>query len=95
MEDSLALLTTEQRNLRSKHMDQMSTGEILTVMNKEDQRVAEAVQTVLPQVEEAIKYITTALKKKEDDCFTLGQEQVGDLESWMRQNVPYVYGPAG
>ncbi|ASF40500.1 N-acetylmuramic acid 6-phosphate etherase [Halobacillus halophilus] len=63
MEDSLALLTTEQRNLRSKHMDQMSTGEILTVMNKEDQRVAEAVQTVLPQVEEAIKYITTALKK--------------------------------
>ncbi|MFZ0369656.1 MAG: N-acetylmuramic acid 6-phosphate etherase [Halobacillus sp.] len=63
MEDSLALLTTEQRNLRSKHMDQMSTGEILTVMNKEDQRVAEAVQTVLPQVEEAIKHITTALKK--------------------------------
>ncbi|MCA1010440.1 N-acetylmuramic acid 6-phosphate etherase [Halobacillus halophilus] len=63
MEDSLALLTTEQRNLRSKHMDRMSTGEILTVMNNEDQRVAEAVQTVLPQVEEAIKHITTALKK--------------------------------
>ncbi|MGP4077654.1 N-acetylmuramic acid 6-phosphate etherase [Halobacillus sp. K22] len=63
MEDSLALLTTEQRNQRSKHMDQMSTREILTVMNKEDQQVAEAVETALPQVEEAIEHITTAFKK--------------------------------
>ncbi|WP_281974766.1 N-acetylmuramic acid 6-phosphate etherase [Halobacillus litoralis] len=62
MTDSLAYLTTEQRNERTKKMDQMTTAEILAVMNEEDYKVAEAVKRVLPSVKVAVEQITKALK---------------------------------
>src|SRR5699024_83168 len=58
----LAKLTTEQRNKASMKLDQMSTMEILNVINKEDKKVAAAVETVLPKVNEAIEHIYEALK---------------------------------
>ncbi|RWZ51411.1 N-acetylmuramic acid 6-phosphate etherase [Halobacillus fulvus] len=63
MNDSLASLTTEQRNKRTMNLDQMTTKEILTVMNEEDERVVEAVRQVLPQVEKAVEHTAAALKK--------------------------------
>jgi N-acetylmuramic acid 6-phosphate etherase len=62
MDINLSILTTEQRNLRTNKIDQMSTGEILEIINDEDRTVAEAVRKVLPQIEEAIESIYRSLK---------------------------------
>lgn len=63
MTDSLASLTTEQRNERTRELDRMTTAEILTVMNDEDQKVASAVRQVLPQITKAVDRISEALKR--------------------------------
>lgn len=57
MGENLQLLTTELRNENSMNIDRMSPGEILRMMNEEDQKVALAVQEVLPDVEEAVQYV--------------------------------------
>jgi N-acetylmuramic acid 6-phosphate etherase len=58
----LSNLITEQRNLNSMNMDEMSTMEMLTMMNEEDKKVALAVEKVLPQVEVAIDAIHQAFQ---------------------------------
>ena len=45
----LSQLDTEQINSNSLHIDEMTTEEILTVINQEDQKVAIAVKDVIPQ----------------------------------------------
>jgi N-acetylmuramic acid 6-phosphate etherase len=55
MGENLALLTTELRNERSMNIDHLGPMEILRIMNEEDQKVALAVQEVLPDVEAAVK----------------------------------------
>ncbi|ALX50312.1 N-acetylmuramic acid 6-phosphate etherase [Lentibacillus amyloliquefaciens] len=59
----LAKLTTEQRNETSMTLDQMSTMEILNVINEEDKKVAMAVETVLSKVNDAIEHIYSALQQ--------------------------------
>ncbi|SDO16405.1 N-acetylmuramic acid 6-phosphate etherase [Halobacillus aidingensis] len=63
MTNSLTFLTTEQRNERTKNMDEMTTAEILKVMNEEDRKVAEAVKQVLPAITKAVDHISASLKK--------------------------------
>ncbi|WP_026691315.1 N-acetylmuramic acid 6-phosphate etherase [Alteribacter aurantiacus] len=63
MELNLSSLTTEKRNERTKNIDQLSTKEIITLINKEDQEVANAVQNVIPNVEVAVKLAYESLKK--------------------------------
>ncbi|WP_281251920.1 N-acetylmuramic acid 6-phosphate etherase [Virgibacillus ndiopensis] len=58
---NLSSLTTEQRNPKSMHLDEMSTNDILKTINEEDKKVALAVEAVLPKVEIAVKHITNAL----------------------------------
>ena len=48
---------TEQRNPRTRGLDTKSTLEILRALNHEDQRVALAVQRVLPQIARAVDAI--------------------------------------
>lgn len=60
----LAKLTTERRNEATLHLDEMSIQEALQKMNLEDQKVALAVQKVLPQIEPVIKAVITAFKNK-------------------------------
>lgn len=59
--ESIAKLSTEQTNEHSEHLDQMSALEIVTVMNGEDQTVALAVQTALPEIAKAVDLITDRL----------------------------------
>ncbi|SFE48827.1 N-acetylmuramic acid 6-phosphate etherase [Lentibacillus persicus] len=59
----LAKLTTEQRNKSSVHLDQMTTKEILNVINEEDKKVAMAVETVLPKVNEVVEATYKRLQK--------------------------------
>jgi N-acetylmuramic acid 6-phosphate etherase len=61
MDINLSILTTEQRNLRTKKIDQMTTSEILEVINDEDRTVAEVVRKVLPQIEGAIEAVYRSL----------------------------------
>lgn len=58
----LSQLTTEQRNPNSMNLDQMDTMEILQIISDEDQKVAPAVEAVLPQVRVAVEQISNALK---------------------------------
>lgn len=60
--NKLSALMTEMRNEHSMKIDSMSTSEILTVINQEDQKVALAVQAVLPVVELAVERIYDSLK---------------------------------
>lgn len=62
MELDLSTLTTEQVNHSTKHIDQLSTMEILSLMNQEDHTVPRAVEQVLPQVKEVIEKTYTSLK---------------------------------
>lgn len=53
----LAKLSTEQRNPGTAHIDQLDTAEILRLINNEDAKVATAVRTILPGIEEAVNAI--------------------------------------
>lgn len=79
MKVNLSKLTTEQVNEETKNIDRLSTVEMVTLMNKEDGNVINAVNAVLPEVAGAIDIIYQAFKKVVD-YFMLGLEQVADLE---------------
>ena len=55
-------LMTEKRNPKTQNLDQMDTGEFLSVMNEEDGKVAQAVKETLPDIEKAVKTIIKNLK---------------------------------
>lgn len=52
---NLDKLSTERRNPGTMNLDKMSIKEILIKMNEEDQKVPEAIQSALPQIEQAVK----------------------------------------
>ncbi|WP_161324773.1 N-acetylmuramic acid 6-phosphate etherase [Enterococcus faecalis] len=56
-------LTTEARNEATKKIDQVSTLEMVTVINQEDQKVAQAIEKVLPQIAAAIDAAAERFKK--------------------------------
>lgn len=60
--EKLSLLTTEEFNPKSQALDEMSTNEILTIMNEEDQTIALAVNRVIPAIEETIEKVVIAFK---------------------------------
>lgn len=60
---NLATLTTEARNPRTTNIDQLSTLEMLTVINEEDQAVPRAVAKELPQIARAVDEIAARFEK--------------------------------
>lgn len=52
---------TEQRNEKTKELDQLSVKDIIQVMNNEDRCVVDAVRESLPQVEYAIEQIVEVM----------------------------------
>ncbi|WP_045422995.1 N-acetylmuramic acid 6-phosphate etherase [Vibrio jasicida] len=60
MKIDLSRLVTESRNPVSAEIDTLSTIEMLQVINQEDQKVAIAVQAVLPQIAQTVDAITAA-----------------------------------
>lgn len=63
MSINLLKLTTEQLNEKTKNIDQLSTKEIVKLINEEDQTVAYAVSEALDDITEAIEVIYKALKE--------------------------------
>ncbi|WP_141432860.1 N-acetylmuramic acid 6-phosphate etherase [Bacillus sp. 03113] len=62
MESNLKKLTTETQNEKTMQIDIASPLEILSIMNEEDQKVALAVQKVLPDIESAVVKIVDSFK---------------------------------
>jgi N-acetylmuramic acid 6-phosphate etherase len=60
---NLAALSTEARNPRTLDIDQLSTLEMLTVINQEDQTVPQAVATQLPQIARAIDEVAARFER--------------------------------
>ncbi len=60
----LSDLTTETRNEETMNLDELSTAEILKIMNSEDQKVAQRVGRVLPDITQAVKQIILSFNKK-------------------------------
>lgn len=59
--EQIRRLPTEQRNEATAQIDQLSTLDMVRLINQEDHKVAEAVHAVLPQIAEAIDRIVPAL----------------------------------
>ena len=57
----LSKLTTEQRNPRTMHIDEVPTLELVRLINDEDKRVPLAVERILPDVARAVDLIAAAL----------------------------------
>ncbi len=55
-------MATEERNPKTTHIDQMSTLEMLRVMNEENALVAMAVDRAIPQIAETVDAITAAME---------------------------------
>jgi N-acetylmuramic acid 6-phosphate etherase len=59
---NLTGLLTEQPNRASNHIDALPTGEVLTIINQEDQNVAAAVATQIPRIAEAVDRIVERVR---------------------------------
>ncbi|MBW6457997.1 MAG: N-acetylmuramic acid 6-phosphate etherase [FCB group bacterium] len=55
--------TTEQQNIASKDIDQMSTREVLITMNNEDKKVPLAVEEAIPEIELFVNAVVASMKK--------------------------------
>jgi len=60
--DQLEKLSTEQRNSDTLHIDLASPKEIVTLINREDKKVAEAVEKKLDVIAKAIELTTSSLR---------------------------------
>ena len=54
---------TEERNPASMKIDQMDTEEIISLINQEDAKVAEAVRAEIPAIKEAVDMIVVRMKE--------------------------------
>ena len=59
----LRKIATEQRNPRTTHIDELSTLEMVKLINSEDHKVAEAVEAVCPQIAKAVDVIAEKLRE--------------------------------
>ncbi|PKF60360.1 N-acetylmuramic acid 6-phosphate etherase [Psychromonas sp. psych-6C06] len=63
MKIDLTALVTESRNQASEQIDNLSTIDMLSVINNEDKKVAEAVEKNLPEVAKLVDLVATAFSK--------------------------------
>lgn len=61
MSSELDKIATEQRNPLTYHIDELSTLDMVTLINSEDHKVADAVQKVLPEIAAAVDLIADRL----------------------------------
>ena len=74
-----------------RHLEQMSTRELLESMNREDQRVAMAVQEVLPRVEALVDVIAEKMKQG-GRLFYIGAGTSGRLGILDASECPPTFG---
>lgn len=84
-------LTTERRNPNTSHIDELSTLDMVTAINREDKQVPLAVEKVLPQIAQAIDLITDKLKNG-GRLFYIGAGTSGRLGILDAVECPPTYG---
>ncbi|MBD0382670.1 N-acetylmuramic acid 6-phosphate etherase [Paenibacillus sedimenti] len=62
MKHLLNELTTEQPNSKTSNIDQLTSEQIVTLINEEDRGVADAIQGILPQIAQAADNIVEAFR---------------------------------
>ncbi len=87
----LGKLTTEERNPRSTHIDELPTLDMLTVINEEDQQVPLAVAKILPQIAVAVDTIAERLSRG-GRLFYMGAGTSGRLGILDAVECPPTYG---
>ena len=84
-------VATEQRNPRSRNLDQKSTREILRIINDEDALVARAVRREVPTIARAVDEIVARLRKG-GRLFYIGAGTSGRLGVLDASEVPPTFG---
>lgn len=74
----LSKLTTETRNEKTMNLDELSTAEVLKVMNEEDQTVAKSVSKALPDITKAVDQIVANFNR-DGRLFYIGAGTSGRL----------------
>jgi N-acetylmuramic acid 6-phosphate etherase len=85
------LVATEQRNPRSRNLDQKSTREIIRIINREDAQVAAAVRREIPNIARAVDAIVARLRKG-GRLFYIGAGTSGRLGVLDASEVPPTFG---
>ena len=89
----LGKLTTEQRNPASSGIDMVSTVEMLRIVNREDRKVAVAVEAAIPRIAEAVDAITERAGKG-GRLFYIGAGTSGRLGVLDASECPPTFGVA-
>lgn len=55
-------LATEKRNSKTLHLDELTTAEILAIMNEEDKTVPQAIKQVLPTIEKIVNGVISTFQ---------------------------------
>ncbi len=82
---------TEERNPRSKGIDEKSTEEILRIINAEDRTVPEAVAEAIPEIAEAVEAIAETVRAG-GRVFFLGAGSSGRLGVLEASEIPPTFG---
>ena len=87
----LQKISTERRNPLSAHIDELPTLEMVKIVNGEDQKVALAVEKILPEIARAVDIITDRLARG-GRLFYLGAGTSGRLGILDASECPPTYG---
>jgi len=82
---------TEKRNIASKGIDERPIREILEVINKEDQKISQAIHSQLTQIEAAVEGIVTAIKAG-GSVYLVGAGTSGRLCVLEASEIPPTFG---
>ena len=91
MMDNWQELTTEQNNVKSENIDEVSTLEMLHIINREDKKVADAVAAELTSIADAVDLVTYSLKNN-GRLFYVGAGSSGRLGILDAVECPPTYG---
>lgn len=91
MMDTWQELTTEQNNVKSENIDEVSTLEMLHIINREDKKVSDAVAAELTSIADAVDLITYSLKNN-GRLFYVGAGSSGRLGILDAVECPPTYG---
>ena len=87
----LQKISTERRNPASAHIDELSTLDMVKIVNDEYKKVALAVEKILPEIAKAVDIITDRLSK-DGRLFYLGAGTSGRLGILDASECPPTYG---
>lgn len=84
-------MMTETRNPDTMHLDEMSALEIVTAMNREDRKVPEGIESVLPQIAAVVETVEAAFRNG-GRLFYLGAGTSGRLGVLDASECPPTFG---